>query len=128
MNLTTTIGVIVLLVGMAFAGGCLRGQHNGERDAAIVLAQKDAKLSLLEADIGACASTLTRINDESTRAIAEAQARAARGERAVEEAAIATRDAKDARASAAAAMAAARREPACREQLEMPLCASIPLL
>lgn len=110
--------------GLGYDAGQAAGVALGDRDRA----QLSARLATAQSDAAACGATLGRVNQETARAIREADARAAAGASAAAQAAAAARDAQEETARASGALTAAKRLPTCRAQLEMPLCDDIPLL
>lgn len=128
-------GLWALLAGGLFVTGCNHGKDVQAAKAEERLdnlakardrAQEEAAENLRAAN--ACGQLLSDINDQTQRQIDEA----ARAKAAAEQAASRAEEAAAAgqrRASAAEkALQAAKTTPACRSQLEMALCDSIPLL
>lgn len=95
-----------------------RGKHDDTRD----------KLAAERAQVSACATALDAVNAVTAEAVADG----ARREQAVREAAQAAlqaaREAEGRAREARRALAESRRDPTCAEQLEVKLCAAIPLL
>lgn len=124
MNPLNILGVVVLGVAFGWLGGCMRGEHNGETERMALIALRDNAI----ASANVCGETLGRINEETTRGMREAEARAQRGEQAVTAAEKAAAQARAKAALATGALQAAKRQPTCRAQLEVELCPAIPLL
>lgn len=104
------------------------GKHAGLAEGEEARAGLAEDLALSQAQVATCSDTLGRITTETERGMAEAAERAAAGERAAEQAAAAAQVAQQAKERAERALAEARRIPACKTQLEIELCPSIPLL
>jgi hypothetical protein len=117
--------VLTLALGSAlFVGGCQRGESRqaGKVDAA--KADRDQAL----AQVAKANAALQAVNAATAQNVAQAQAAKADAERQAQ-LAVASAAAAAARADkAAAALQAAKADPGCKAQLEMDLCASIPLL
>ena len=104
------------------------GREEARAAAAVEIAQLQGQLATEPTQVATCAASLVRVNEEAARGIREAEARMRRGEIAAAEAQAGARDDAAEGARASGALTAARAEPTCREQLEMTLCPSIPLL
>lgn len=120
-------GVLALL-GWAFYAIRDSGKEAGRAEGEEVRAGLAESLAHAQAQASTCSATLSRITTETERGVAEAEARAAAGERAAAEAAAQAKEAQAKEAQARAALSAAKRVPACKAQLEMTLCDDIPLL
>jgi hypothetical protein len=123
------------LAGGLFVTGC---QHGSDRQAAkgqAVIAQANKKRAVAEAHAAenlraanACGLVLEQVNDQTQASISAAEiARKAAAEAARRSEAAAAEGQRRATA-AEKALQAAKTKPACRSQLEMRLCDSIPLL
>lgn len=126
-RIAVIVGVLALLGWVAFEirdGGKDAGLAEGER-ARASLAES---LAYAQAQTSTCSATLDRVNVDTQRGLAEAAKRAAAGERAASEAEQAAKAARQAKERAESALAAAKRVPACKVQLEMVLCDEVPLL
>lgn len=95
-----------------------RNKHDATRD----------RLAAERAQVSACATSLEAVNAATDDAKAEAARREQAGREAAQAALQAAREAAERAETARQALQAAKREPTCAEQLEVRLCASIPLL
>ncbi len=128
-------GLLAVLAGGLYVSGCQRGEDrttakaeasitkaNEQRDEA----RKDAAENLRAAN--ACGALLQQVNDQTQASIDAAElARKAAAEAASRAEAAAAEGQRRATA-AEKALQAAKTTPACRSQLEIQLCDSIPLL
>ena len=89
-------------------------------------AQSDADENLRAAN--ACGQLLSDVNDETLRQVEEAKRAKAAAEHAASRAQAAAAAGQRRAAAAEKALQDAKFTPACRSQLEMPLCDAIPLL
>lgn len=128
------IKVAAVLAALSLAGAWVHGmgQRSGLRDG-LEAGETErmrlaARVTHTQAELAACGTTLGEVNAATARDLAEAQQRARAGERAAAEAAAAAAAAETERLDLAAALAGARRAPACLAQLEVRLCDAIPLL
>lgn len=124
IKLAAVLALLAVAGSYVHGMGERRGLQAGETERMRIT----ARLTSAESDVAACGATLARVNVEAARAIAEADARADAGAAAAAEAERAARESDAEAARASGALAAAKREPTCRDQLEVQLCASIPLL
>lgn len=126
-RIAAAVAVAGLLAWAVWAirdSGKTAGLEAGEAIRADLMAQ----VATARAQTATCGDALARINEETARGIAEAQARAEAGERAATEAERAAKEAEARAAKALGALSAAKRQPACAAQLEIELCPDIPLL
>jgi len=125
----------VLLTGGLFVTGCQRGEDRQAAKDQDTIAKVEKKLRDAEADAAenhlaanACGHLLEQVNDQNLATINAAEiARKAAAEAASRAEAAAAMGQRRA-AAAEKALQAAKTRPACRSQLEMQLCDSIPLL
>ena len=124
-----------LLAGGLFVTGCNHGQDrqagkDGERIDNLVQerekARGDAAENLRAAN--ACGQMLSDVNDETLRQVDEAKRAKAAAEQAASRAEAAALAGQRRATAAEKALQDAKSTPACRSQLEMPLCDAIPLL
>lgn len=128
-------GLWALLAGGLFVTGCNHGKDqqaksDDERIENLVQAreraQADSDENLRAAN--ACGQLLSDVNDETLRQVEEAKRAKAAAEQAAVRAEAAAKAGQRRAVAAEQALQAAKTTPECRSQLEMPLCASIPLL
>jgi len=121
---------VALLALLAWAVWAIRdsGKDAGLAAGEEARAALATQLANAKAQATTCAASLATVNAEAERGIREAESRAARGLRAAEEAIADAKRAESEAARARGALAAAKRVPVCRAQLEVPLCDDIPLL
>lgn len=122
------IGLWALLACGLFVTGCRHGVSTTREEARTALAKSEQAASDNLAIANACGQTLSDITAETDAAKAEAGRRQAAAEKAADAALKATRQAKAQADQAAKDLVKARAQPTCRAQLEMELCADIPLL
>lgn len=122
--------LVAVLAALAWIAWAIRdsGKEAGLAQGEEARAELAAQLATAKAKATTCAGTLNRINDETARGLAEAEARADAGERAAAAAGKAAREAEARAKSALGALSAAKRRPVCAAQLEVELCPDIPLL
>lgn len=125
----------VLLAGGLFVTGCQRGEDRQAAKDQNTIANAEKQLDKAEADAAenlraanACGKLLEQVSDQTQASIDAAElARKAAAEAASRAEAAAAEGQRRATA-AEKALQAAKTKPACRSQLEMQLCDSIPLL
>lgn len=128
-------GLVVLLAGCLYVTGCQRGEDRraakDQEFIAKVEKQRDDALAESSENLraaNACGQLLEQVNDQTQASINAAEiARKAAAEAASRAQAAAAEGQRRATA-AEKALQAAKTKPACRSQLEMQLCDSIPLL
>ena len=128
-------GLAVLLAGGLFVTGCQRGEDRQAAKDQDTIVKAEKQLGKAEADAAenlraanACGVLLGQVNDQTQASINAAElARKAAAEAASRAEAAAAEGQRRATA-AEKALQAAKMKPACRSQLEMQLCDSIPLL
>lgn len=126
---------VLALVGGLFVTGC---QHGSDRQAAknqAVIAKSDKARAAAEADAAenlraanACGLLLEDVNRQTQASIDAAARQRAAADEAARQAEAAAAESKRRADKAEQALQAAKSKPACRSQLEMALCADIPLL
>lgn len=123
------------LVGGLFVTGCQHGEDRraAKDQAAIVKADKardaaeaDAAENLRAAN--ACGLLLEDVNRQTQASIDATARQKAAADEAARQAELAAAESKRRADKAEQALQAAKSKPACRSQLEMALCADIPLL
>lgn len=129
------VGGAALVLSVAFVSGCHRGE---ERQAAkdqdridnLVRARDGAQAEAAEnlRAANACGQLLSDINDQTQRSIDDAARAKAVAEQAASRAEAAAVAGQRRAAAAEKALQDAKTTPACRSQLEVQLCESIPLL
>jgi hypothetical protein len=128
-------GLWALLAGGLFVTGCNHGKDRqaakdqeriGNLATARDRAQADADENLRAAH--ACGQLLSDINDQTQRQIDEAANAKRAAEQAASRAEAAAAAGQRRAVAAEKALQDAKSTPACRSQLEMPLCDAIPLL
>jgi hypothetical protein len=128
-------GLWALLAGGLFVTGCNHGKDRQvARDQERIdnlakardSAQADAAENLRAAN--ACGQLLSDVNDETLRQVEEAKRAKAAAEQAASRAQAAAAAGQRRAVAAEKALQDAKSTPACRSQLEMPLCDAIPLL
>ncbi|EKT4088271.1 hypothetical protein QEG26_002233 [Stenotrophomonas maltophilia] len=128
-------GLAVLLAGGLFVTGCQRGEDRQAAKDQYTISKAEKQLGKVEANAAenlraanACGMLLEQVNDQTQASIDAAElARKAAAEAATRAEAAAAEGQRRATA-AEKALQAAKTKPACRSQLEMQLCDSIPLL
>lgn len=123
------------LVGGLFVTGC---QHGSDRQAAkdqAIIAKADKARAAAEADAAenlraanACGQLLQDVNRQTQASIDAATRQKATADEAARRAEASAAESKRRADNAEHALQAAKSKPACRSQLEMALCADIPLL
>lgn len=124
MRLIEAIGLIALASLIAFVGGCVKGQHEGETERMVLSAQVQNANSNVEA----CAVSLEALQQQAREDIARAEEYADAGKQALEDVVRENLAMADQLSEVERQEAQARLEPTCREQLEVELCPSVPLL
>lgn len=122
------IGLWALLAGGLFVSGCRHGVSTTREEARATLAEAERAASDNLAAANACGQAMADVTAETDRAKAAAAALQAQAEQAAAQAAKDSAAAKARAEQAAKALQAAKSTPACKAQLEMELCASIPVL
>lgn len=126
---------VLALAGGLFVTGCQRGEDRQSAKDQATIAKADKARAVAEADAAenlraanACGQLLQDVNRQTQASIdASVRQKAAAGE-AARRAEAAAAESKRRADAAEHALQAAKGKPACRSQLEMALCADIPLL
>lgn len=121
-------------VGLLLMGARLGSDYRERKDQVLIekaekqrdRAQADADENLRDAN--ACGQLLSDVNDETLRQVEEAKRAKAAAEQAASRAQAAAAAGQRRALAAEKALQDAKSTPACRSQLEMPLCDAIPLL
>lgn len=126
---------VLALAGGLFVTGC---QHGSDRQAAkdqAVIAKADKARTAADAEAAenlraanACGLLLKDVNRQTQASIDQAAREMAAANEAARRAAAAASESQRRAAQATRDLRAAKTTPACRSQLEMALCADIPLL
>ncbi len=126
---------VLALAGGLFVTGC---QHGSDRRAArdqAAIAKADKARAVAEADASenlraanACGLLLEDVNRQTQASIDASVRQKAAADEAARRAQAAAAESQRRATAAERALQAAKTEPACRSQLEMALCADIPLL
>lgn len=122
------IALWAALAGALFISGCRHGVTTTRNEARAALAEAERAASDNLAAANACGQAIADVTAEADRAKAAAAALQAQAEQAAAQAAKDSAAAKARAEIAAKALQAAKSTPACKAQLEMELCASIPVL
>ena len=122
----TPLAYLKLILG---AGVCcllfFGGMSCGKASSVQLIASKDRALEAAARSLKASADALDLVNRRAAEAKVEAQAQALRAQRAVQAAEVDKADYQARIGSIGAELEKAKRQPTCRAQLEMPLCASL---
>lgn len=125
----------VLLAGGLFVTGCQRGEDRQAAKDQDTIAKAEKQLDKAEADAAenlraanACGALLEQVNDQTQASIDAAELARKAAAEAARRAEAAAAEGQRRATAAEKALQAAKTKPACRSQLEMQLCDSIPLL
>ena len=122
----TPLAYLKLILG---AGVCcllfFGGMSCGKASSVQLIASKDRALEAAARSLKASADALDLVNRRAAEAKVEAQAQALRAQQAVQAAEVDKADYQARIGSIGAELEKAKRQPTCRAQLEMPLCASL---
>lgn len=124
MRIIEAIGLCAVIALAAFVGGCMKGKYEGATERMTLAAQ----VELGNENIEACVVSLAAMQDQAAGEIARAQAQEQATALALEQLADENLAIGKLLSDAHRQMAEARQTPTCREQLEVELCPSIPLL
>ncbi|WP_164085932.1 hypothetical protein [Stenotrophomonas maltophilia] len=123
------------LAGGLFVSGCQRGEDRQSAKDQITIAKTDKARAVAEADAAenlraanACGQLLQDVNRQTQASIDAAARQRADADEAARRSEAAAAESQRRAATAEKALQAAKIKPACRSQLEMALCADIPLL
>lgn len=128
-------GLVALLAGGLYVSGCQRGENRqaAQDQDSIAKAEKQRDDAQAEAAenlraANAAGQLLQDVNRQTQASIDEAARQKAAATAAADRAQAAAVESQRRASAAEKALQAAKTTPACRSQLEMALCASIPLL
>jgi len=128
-------GLAVLLAGGLFVTGCQRGEDRQAAKDQDTIAKAEKQLGKAEANAAedlraanACGLLLEQVNDQTQASIDAAELARKAATEAASRAEVAAAEGQRRAYAAEKALQAAKTKPACRSQLEMQLCDSIPLL
>ncbi len=128
-------GLVILLAGGLFVAGCQRGEDRAaaKAQASIAKAEKqrdDARAESAEnlRAANACGALLEQVNDQTQASINAAELARKAAAEAARRAEAAAAEGQRRATAAEKELQAAKTRPACRSQLEIQLCDSIPLL
>jgi mannose-1-phosphate guanylyltransferase len=126
---------VLALAGGLFVTGCQRGEDRQSAKDQATLTKADKARAAAEADAAenlraanACGLLLEDVNRQTQASIDAAALQKAAADEAARQAELAAAESKRRADKAEQALQAAKSKPACRSQLEMALCADIPLL
>lgn len=122
----TPLAYLKLILGAGLA--CLLffgGMSCGKASSVKLIAEKDRALEAAARSLTASADVLDLVNRRAAEAQVEAVAQALRAQQAVQAAEVDKADYQARIGSIGAELEKAKRQPSCRAQLEMPLCASL---
>ncbi len=126
---------VLALAGGLFVTGCERGEDRQSAKDQATIAKADKARAVAEADAAenlraatAAGQLLQEVNRQAQASIDDAARQRAAANEAARRAEAAAAESKRRADNAEHALQAAKSKPACRSQLEMALCADIPLL
>lgn len=122
----TPLAYLKVILGAGLA--CLLffgGMSCGKASSVKLIAEKDRALEAAARSLTASAVVLDLVNRRAEEAQVEAVAQALRAQQAVQAAEVDKADYQARIGSIGAELEKAKRQPSCRAQLEMPLCASL---
>ncbi len=126
---------VLALAGGLFVTGCQRGEDRQSAKDQATIAKADKARAAAEADAAenlraatAAGQLLREVNRQTQASIDDAARQRAAANEAARRAEAAAAESKRRADNAEHALQAAKSKPACRSQLEMALCADIPLL
>lgn len=118
------VGTAVLALAMGFMAGCLYGKA----DAGEEVGHLKARIDTANANLDSCASSLVSLRGHFADELAKAEEQADAATLALETVMRENLDLASKASALERQMALARQEPTCRDQLEVELCPSVPLL
>jgi len=124
MRLMEAIALGAIGMALAFGGGYLKGKHAGQTDRM----QLAAQVEIANGNIDACAVSLSEVRRQGEAEVAKAEQHAVATKQALEDVVRENLALADQLAEVEHSQAQARLEPTCREQMEVELCAAVPLL
>lgn len=126
---------VLALAGGLFVTGCQRGEDRQSAKDQATIAKADKARAVAEADAAenlraanACGQLLQDVNRQTQASIDASVRQKAAADEAARRAEAAAAESRRRADNAEHALQAAKSKPACRSQLEMTLCADIPLL
>ena len=114
-------GAALLILALALQS-CRASHYSDKAD------ELRGSLATKQGQVDACSKALVAVDAATIEAQAEAARRERAGQQAAQAALQAAREAGERHREAERALAEARRDPTCAEQLEVRLCPAIPLL
>lgn len=124
MPLMHALAIAVLAAFLAFVGGCVKGKHASESDRMVLAAQ----LQIANGNVDACAASLSEFRDHAADELSKAEGHEQATAQALESVVKENLALSDQLWQAERALSMAMQESTCRQQLEMELCPSVPLL
>ena len=124
MPLMHALAIAVLAAFLAFVGGCVKGKHASETDRMVLAAQ----LQIANGNVDACAASLADARGHAEAELEKAAGHEQATAQALETVVKENLALADKLGKAEQDLAMAMGEPTCRQQLEMELCAAVPLL
>lgn len=118
------VGTAVLALAMGFMAGCLYGKA----DAGEQVGRLTDRIKTANANLDNCASSLVSLRGHFADELAKAEEQADAATLALETVMRENLDLASRASALERQMALARQEPTCRDQLEVELCPSVPLL
>ena len=124
MPLLHALAIAALCALVGFGAGCVKGKRAGEAErAALTVDAGNARAS-----VEACATTVSAMQQHAQGEIARAAKHAEATNQALLDVVRENLAISDQIGALERQMAGARQEPTCRDQLEVELCPSVPLL
>lgn len=124
MDALRVVGLIALCALAAFAGGCAFGK----RASSVEVTRLASAVEQANGHTEACATALAGLQQAGRDELARAEREAEQAAAAVEDLVRENLALADQLGDVEARMARARQEPTCRQQLEVELCETVPLL
>lgn len=124
MPLMHALAIAVIAAFLAFVGGCVKGEHDSETDGMALAAQ----LNIANGNVDACAASLTEARGHAEAELEKAAGHEQATAQALETVVKENLALADQLWQAERELAGARKEATCRQQLEVELCAAVPLL
>lgn len=118
------VGTAVLCGALGFMGGCL----HGKADAGEQVGRLTDRIKTANANLDSCAASLASLQGHFADELAKAEEQADAATLALETVMRENLDLASKASALERQMALARQEPTCRDQLEVELCPSVPLL
>lgn len=124
MPLMHALAIAAIAAVLGFFGGCAKGKYAGESDRMALAAQ----VQIANGSIDACAESLLSMQGHAEAELARAERNEQATAEALETVVRENLALSDQLADVERRQARARLEPTCREQMEVELCPSVPLL